>query len=565
MKVFTDFVRVIKLLTQLARRVQYSRWAVVAVILSGIIGGISNTILIAALNTGMNDGKARAAGAILMYALLCLALAGARFVSSVLLIRITHAAMFDLRSQVCDQILATPLRALEKLGSHRLMAALTGDVPNITNALVTLPLLCMNLTILVGCLIYLGWLSGALLLGVIGVLILGIISHQVPVVRAVRHFILARERMDALFKYLNALIEGVKELKLNRRRSQTFFADFLKPTAISMQKETVAGETIWAAAGTWDQTLLFIVIGFVVFGAPLLVNISAMAITGYTLTILYMMGPLEFILNVIPRLEQADVSMKKIEALSVSLAERPANGEPSAPADARPQWRLLELDGVAHSYELEGEESTFILGPISLKFQPGELVFITGGNGSGKTTLAKLLSGLYAPESGEIRLDSERISEANRDMYRQLFSTVFSDFYLFEELIGLNTANLDQKAQEYLTQLQLTHKVQVTNGKLSTVDLSHGQRKRLALLTAYLEDRPIYLFDEWAADQDPHFKGLFYFEILPGLLARGKTVIAITHDDRYYHLAHRVIKLENGKLHFEEPHNRPMSVSAEVN
>jgi len=179
------------------------------------------------------------------------------------------------------------------------------------------------------------------------------------------------------------------------------------------------------------------------------------------------------------------------------------------------------------------------------------LVFITGGNGSGKTTLAKLLVGLYIPQQGEIRLDGQPITDERRDDYRQLFSVVFSDFYLFENLLGLSDFNIDTRAQDYLVKLELDRSVEIKDRTLSTLDLSQGQRKRLALLTAYLEDRPIYLFDEWAADQDPQFKEIFYFELLGRLKAAGKTAIVISHDDRYYHVADRVIKLNYGLIEFD--------------
>jgi putative ATP-binding cassette transporter len=175
-------------------------------------------------------------------------------------------------------------------------------------------------------------------------------------------------------------------------------------------------------------------------------------------------------------------------------------------------------------------------------------VFIAGGNGSGKTTLAKLLTGMYVPERGEIRLDGQPVTDENRDAYRQLFSAIFFDFYLFETLLGLERPDLDSQAADLLNQLQLQGKVQVDQGRLSTIDLSQGQRKRLALLTALLEDRPIYLFDEWAADQDPRFKETFYRHLLPKLKSAGKTALVITHDDRYFEMADRVIKLEEGQM-----------------
>jgi putative ATP-binding cassette transporter len=203
---------------------------------------------------------------------------------------------------------------------------------------------------------------------------------------------------------------------------------------------------------------------------------------------------------------------------------------------------------VTHTYRREGGEDSFLLGPVDLTFRPGELVFIAGGNGTGKTTLAKLLVGLYTPECGEVRLNHAPVTDETREGYRQLFSAVFSDYFLFESLLGFDAGGLDERARAYLAQLQLDSKVKVEGGTLSTVELSQGQRKRLALLTAYLEDRPVYLFDEWAADQDPLFKEIFYLQMLPELKSRGKLVIVITHDDRYYHVADRLVKLDYGRV-----------------
>ncbi|MBD0319758.1 MAG: ATP-binding cassette domain-containing protein [Gemmatimonadetes bacterium] len=161
--------------------------------------------------------------------------------------------------------------------------------------------------------------------------------------------------------------------------------------------------------------------------------------------------------------------------------------------------------------------------------------------------------GLYTPEQGELRLDGRAMGAADLQRYREHFSAVFADFFLFESLLGADLLNVDDSARHYLTALNLEHKVRVSGGVLSTVDLSTGQRKRLALLGAYLEDRPICLFDEWAADQDPHFKEVFYRRLLPELRARGKTLIVISHDDQYYDVADRIVHLDYGQVSFDGP------------
>jgi putative ATP-binding cassette transporter len=322
----------------------------------------------------------------------------------------------------------------------------------------------------------------------------------------------------------------------------------LRGTAQRIREHNVHGLRIYTVATSWGQLLVFVVVGLVLFVLPQVQATDRSLLTGYTMVLLYLMGPLQMVMNHLPTMGRAEVSIRRIEEMGKELGSY-SRDEPAGTV-SRPDfaWSSLSLRGVTHCYRREGEDSGFLLGPIDLTFHPGELVFIAGGNGSGKTTLAKLITGLYVPESGEILFNGRRVDDESRDAYRQQFSAVFSDFYLFSSLLGLDISDLDAVAREHLERLQLSHKVLVENGELSTIELSQGQRKRLALLTVYLEDRPIYLFDEWAADQDPVFREFFYCDLLPALKAKRKLVIAISHDDRYYESGDRLIKLTYGKV-----------------
>ena len=241
----------------------------------------------------------------------------------------------------------------------------------------------------------------------------------------------------------------------------------------------------FVGANSRGTSIFFIVIGLILFTTYSWPGINTKTSIGYSLGILYMMTPMHLILSTIPSFADASVSMQKVEQLGLTLHESDASDEISRPVKAGSSWKSLELVGVTHTYHREGEAGGFLLGPIDLTLEPGELLFITGGNGSGKTTLAKLLLSLYTPEEGQIYLDGKVVTDETREQYRQLFSVVFSDFYLFDSLFGLDSVHLDASAKKYLAQLQLDHKVKVENGALSTIELSQGQRKRLALLTAY--------------------------------------------------------------------------------
>ncbi|HEX3554517.1 MAG TPA: cyclic peptide export ABC transporter [Thermoanaerobaculia bacterium] len=530
-----------------------TRAFIALIVVTGILSGVASTAFIALINQAVHRGTQSSQGILLWFLGFLVLLPVARFVSNALLVRVSQRMFHEMRIDLCRRILAVPLRRLEQLGPSRLLASLTEDVGTIGNALGTLPMLSMHITIVVCCLVYMGWLSWQLLLLVLAFFVVGLSSYLLPVRVAARHFELMRRAWDSLLAHLRGLTEGSKELKLHRERRRSFLADSVEASSLEMCRHTVIGHTIHAAASGWSSVLSFILIGTVVFGVPRVVAIDSGVLTGFLLAILYMLSPVEVIVTYLPGISRANIAVGRVEELGGDLSVSAQDPTPEELAPPSTRWSELELRGVRHSYFREQEEDQFTMGPIDLKIAAGELIFLVGGNGSGKTTLAKLLTGLYIPESGEIRLDGVVVNDEGRDQYRQLFSAVFQDFFLFELLHGLDAPQLDERARGYLSNLLLDRKVKVENGRLSTLDLSQGQRKRLALLTAYLEDRPIYLFDEWAADQDPQFKKLFYLKLLPELKARGKTVIAISHDDRYYELGDRIVKLDYGQVEFDGP------------
>jgi putative pyoverdin transport system ATP-binding/permease protein len=381
-----------------------------------------------------------------------------------------------------------------------------------------------------------------LLTGVLAFMVVGVLTYRLALRAGFERQRRAREAGDQLFGHLRGLTQGTKELKTGQRRREEFIR-LLRTSAEGFRGMRVAAQRIFILASSWGNLLFFMAIGLILFLLPTISAFPREVRSGFILILLYMSGPLQVVLNSVPLISQANVAMQKIERLGLSLLEK-EELQTGALADPSPSWHRLELVGVTHSYKRD--DGSFILGPLDLVFHPGDLIFIVGGNGSGKTTFAKLLIGLYLPEAGEIRWNGEPVRPEHLELYRHLFTVVFSDFYLFEKLFGLSSPDMDTLAVEYLQKLRLEHRVRIEQGMFSTIELSQGQRKRLALLTAFLEDRPVYVFDEWAADQDPEFKEIFYRQILPRLRSRGKTIFVISHDDRYYDAASRIIKLDNG-------------------
>jgi len=530
---------------------RYSPLSVVFAAVAGIVSGVSNAGMLALFNSALRGGQNARGTMIWSFVLLCLFLPVSRFASERVLARLAQRSLFDLRMRLCQKIIAAPLRHLEELGSHKLMTALTDDIPTITGTLVNIPILCINTAIAIGGLVYLGLLSPIVLLTVLVFLAIGVVTYQIPVIKAVHRFRAARLDAENLMKHFRSLIDGSKELKLHSNRRQAFFTDLLQASASSLRDRNISASTIYIAAASWGQMLVFVVIGLILFVLPSLQSVTTLTLTGYTITLLYLMTPLQVIMNLVPGLSRSSVALNRVEELGLTLDSFGSDSEVSSRTNVSSYCDRLDLLQVTHCYQNEGHKDTFVLGPIDMTLEPGELIFLVGGNGSGKTTLAKLLAGLYVPESGEVRLNGQPITDDNRERYRQLFTVVFSDFHLFDSLLGLEGPHIDERAQDFLTQLELDNKLEINDGVLSTINLSQGQRKRLALLTAYMEDRAIYVFDEWAADQDPMFKRVFYYHLLPDLKARGKMVLVISHDDQYYHVADRIVKLEYGKVEYD--------------
>jgi putative ATP-binding cassette transporter len=546
-----NLIQLIFVIAKWSKAIPRSRTIILLAIIASFLAGVGYTILIALTKRILAETVFSQTQLISAFFALCILIPICGYVSQILLLHLTSRAAYQLRIQLARQIMAAPLRKLETLGPHRLLATLTQDIGSVIDLVAVLPLMLTQFAMMAGCLFYLGWLSWKLMLIMLGYMALGLLSHQLPLLKAFHYFKLLREHWDAMYKAFHGLVVGTKELKLNRKRRDAFLAQQLEPASAAIQRYGIKGNAIAMAVSNWGQILFFIFIGLLLFVTPQLINVSPQVLIGYTLAVLFMIAPLTMVLNQIPALERAFLAAQRIEELGVTLDSTVAESLSHAPVQST-SWRRLELVNVSHTYRQESSTEEFQLGPLNLEFQPGELIFVIGGNGSGKTTLIKLLMGLYEPESGEIRLDGRPITFEGRDDYRQRFSAVFYDFYLFERLFGLEAKDLDAESQKYLDLLQLSNKLEIKDGKLSTVDLSQGQRKRLALLNAYLEDRPIYIFDEWAADQDPQFKNIFYYELVPELKARGKTVIVISHDDRYFGVADRVIKLESGKLEYDQ-------------
>jgi putative pyoverdin transport system ATP-binding/permease protein len=517
-------------------------------ICAGLVSGGCSVRLIALINTAIRTNHP--AELVWEFSLLAAITLIARLCSQFLLIKLAQGSVYDLRLSLSRAILAAPLQRLEELGAEKLLATLTGDVTSLSGSISIIPFFCIDLATIAGCLIYLASLSSPVFLMTIALIIISVGIIQMVVFKASEMFAAARKEDDRLLKNFRAIIDGIKELKLNLLRRQAFIDEDLSVSAASSQRHNIQALELFSIADGFGQLIFFIIIGSLLFLIPTIVSLNPTTLGAFALTLTYLMLPFQNIVERLPLIFRASVALDKIDRMGLQLADQIEQNHFDRTLELADSPQI-SLSQISHTYAGDDPDSRFRIGPIDLSFKAGQLVFLIGGNGSGKSTLAKIITGLYLPQEGELRLNDRLITDADLEWYRQHFAVIFSDFHLFDRLIGIEHPELDQRATNYLETLHLDSKVQIKDGVLSTTSLSQGQRKRLALLTAYLEDRSIYLFDEWAADQDPLFRDIFYHQLLPELKARGKLIIAISHDDRYFHLADRVIKLDYGKVEFD--------------
>ena len=530
--------------------VQRSKTMAWFMVCAGVMSGLLSAGVLALINHVLHHPSDHSLLVMLGFAALVAGKLLSNLWSQLLLVRFSQDTILDLSLSLCAKILRAPLRGSEQRGAANILVTLTDDVSWVTWAIQCFPQLIMNAAVVLGCGFYLAWLSWGTFLGVIGVTVLGALGYQWLHASAASFISAARAARAELFRHFQSLTDGLKELLMHRARRQEFVDQEVRRAAESYRQTNLEATRRQALAETWTQVSFYSLVGFIIFLFPSYVTVSPEALTGYVVAVLYMMGPIWSIIGAVPTIQRGQVALENIERLGVSLDVGHEDVQASGLLGLEERISsIVQLNDVVFSYgEERGVEMPFSLGPLSLEMHPGELVFVIGGNGSGKSTFVKVLTGLYQPSRGNVTLAGTMITDANREWYREHFSVVFSDYHVFDKLLGQSDSQAERLAPQYLRLLHMEQKVTVHERTFSTLDLSQGQRKRLALVTAYLEDRPIYVFDEWAADQDPQYKEIFYKTLLPDLRERGKLVVVITHDDRYFHLGNQVIKLEDGKV-----------------
>jgi putative pyoverdin transport system ATP-binding/permease protein len=455
--------------------------------------------------------------------------------------RVAQDALHDQVLTIANYLRQAELLEIEQQPRAELYTALADAQTLTTTAQNTITAVRCIVTIFV-CWLYMFALSrpaGLLFIGMLLLLYLIIEVHD-KLYTTIAHAEHTEE--TTMFQSFHHLLVGHKELALNRSKNEDLFTQYLQPAVLRVALLGQQRGVYFARQSQYRDSLYYLVIGSFVF---ILSGWYPISIILSLLTISLYLWPLVVILfNMIPSLATGRMAMDRLYELSEDLKPG-AEVSPGLPFEERiVEFESLSLHAIHFAYATPDGASEFAIGPISFTIKAGDILFIAGGNGSGKSTLLKVLTGLYPMASGGIVLNGHPV-DIRKHGY--LFSAVFNDFHVFDRLYGLETID-DQEVNQLLLQLELLNVTQWRQGRFTATTLSMGQKRRLALATALLEQKPIYIFDEWAADQSSTFRQYFYKTLLPSLKQQGKTVIAVTHDDHYYDVADRVIKMEYGKI-----------------
>ena len=529
-----------------------------------LITGMANAALISFINTGAeyvtNDQVSHRVALLFLISLMIYIL-GKRYVAmrSAVLV---EAILNKIRYRLADKIRHAELATLEARGTSPFYARLGQDTVKVSNFTASVITAIQAVILIVFTTLYISTISikAFVLVTIMLSVCFLVYSSRRKVFRTM--WLKLSEYETRFYEKLGHILDGFKEIKINRSKNESVLQDFALVNEEMKDYKTGLVQA-YIRLSIFSQAFFFILLGSVIFVFPQFHEEYATNIIKITAAILFISGPFEIVLNGNQQLANANSSARNILELEAELEEVLRQNEMTIEAQNHPEAfeelpfsDNIRFHNLSFAYPpVKGRDYIFEVGPIDLTIKKGELIFITGGNGSGKSTFLKLMTGLYQPKAGQILVDVDEagrpdttVSSANYQQYRNLFTTIFTDFHLFDKLYGIRETD-PADINAVLKNMELpADKTTYRNGGFTNLRLSTGQKKRLALTTCIIEDKPIYIFDEVAADLDPEFRDKYYYQIIRELRARNKTVIVVSHDRYYWTVPDRLLEMANGKM-----------------
>ena len=513
-------------------------------VVSSILAGVSTIGLFAFVFLAIRGNAPGEIHAPLIFAGLAVAFIASRSFAAFAMARVGRAVTAKLRKALISELLRTPYCRLEAIGTLRLSTAVTTDIQTIAGAVPALVSAATNFGMVASLLIYMSWLSSVGVVVILGAAAIGMPIYWSLMGRAARLSYEAGSLWEHLSANLNGLVSGIKQLRLNSDRTSHYLSDDIGLAQAAFLKCRTRATFANTLATNAAQVIFLSTLGYLLFVRPhdgLGVSVE------FFFAAIYLMGPLDGVVGSVGAFVQISAVFARHQELGLRLSPVISGYEAPEPAVTVPAWHQIRFDQVSYSY---GEATGFSFGPVDLALRRGEIVFVKGGNGSGKSTFVKLLTGVYEPATGSVLVDDRPIGDANLQAYRELFSCIFDDAYMFESVwVPERRASRENDARALLDAWSLSSRVDVRDFRFTnTRALSRGQRGRLLLISAALEDRDVCIFDEWAADQDSPSRRKFYLEFLPALKRSGKLVVVLTHDEEFDGIADQIIKFQDGRV-----------------
>lgn len=467
------------------------------------------------------------------------------------IIKLTNDVVYEHSIAIIEKVRFAAFENVEKMGKEKLYTAVkyARDVG-------AFPLMFVHLfnsiIVISCCLIYMFFIYplGAIvcLCLILGLFTLFFLANK----KIENDYFKLRLLEENYFRNLEDLMSGHKEIKMSIPRSKNIYEKFLyrnrrEAKELSRTTSVKYGNNDLIASYSW-----FIGIGAILYIFPSAMGMKTDQMTSFVVTILYIIGPVSSLTSSISVFTQLKIAFNCLIDFDKDLNWVNDQKVEKNETDWKgTSFNSVKFENVTYEYTLgKSQEKVFEFGPVDIDINRNEIIFITGSNGSGKSTFINLLSGLYQPKAGALYMNGIKVDGENSSYYRNQFAAIYTSAYLFND--NYNDFNLkddERKINKYVEKMKLTDKIRIINEKgIIDSKLSKGQQKRVAMIYALMEEKEVFIFDEWAAEQDPKFRIFFYTEFLPELKRDGKTVIAVTHDDEYYSYADRVIKFDYGKI-----------------
>lgn len=530
----------------------FGRRIALVTLLGGVVSGLMMTIILAAASTSTNaEHNLRY---LLMFALALAALMVAKRYSLRHTGKLTESIIEGIQLRITDKIRRSDLLFFEQIGTAQFMTLLTKETQTISSAATMTVNAASSAVMLIVAFLFVAYLSIPAFLLTLAAVGVAVVGYRMSL-KTVEPQLQETLKVEAsYFELIQHLLDGFKELKMDVRKSRDLHDTHLRSRAARVAALKIDTNNRFVNITLITHSAFYSLLGIIIFLLPKLTACDASVIMKISAVILFIFGPLAEVVGVVPYIAKGNAAINEIEQMEQRLDDVASRSAPVDFAVTPAPWpvREIEVRDMIFSYPDDDGTPGYTAGPLNLTIRAGETVFIMGGNGSGKSTFLKLLTGLYQPKAGALFVDAQPLVPSQYQRYRNMFSIIFTDFHLFDRLYGHEQVDEDQ-LMRLLHGFDLATKTRYQEGRFSPLNLSTGQRKRLSLIVALLEQKPILVCDEWAADQDPVFRRHFYEVILPELKRQGKTIIAATHDDRYFHTADRVLKMEYGRFVESEP------------